>query len=403
VGELLAHVFCREHARVLSSVLARVGDFPIAEESVQDAFAAAVVDWGDAPPPNPRAWLLRVAANKAVDRLRRRSRFPEVDPEALAEAEARSVPGCDEEIPDDRLRLVFTCCHPALAPESQVELTLRTVAGLTTEEIARLFFTTPSAMAQRLVRTQRKIRDALIPYAVPDADMLPERLAAVLAVIYLVFTEGYSASTGDAIVRTDLCDEAIRLARLLAELLPEEPEVLALLSLVLLHDARRAARASEGDLVLLGDQDRSLWDRAQLAQALVLLDAALHRGAHGPYALQAAIAGLHARAVGPGDTDWPQISALYDLLLALEPTPTVELNRAIAHAMSLGPEAGLRALAPLRFKLDDNHLFHAARAELLAQLGRLTEAASAYRLALRHVRHPAERRFLAGRLAQCRR
>jgi RNA polymerase sigma-70 factor, ECF subfamily len=401
VGDALGALYRAEHARVLSSVLARVGDFPLAEESVQDAFAAAAGQWRDAPPPNPRAWLIRVAANKALDRLRRRARFPEVGADALARMEAQPMPRRDAEIEDERLRLIFTCCHPALAPDAQVALTLRTVAGLTTEEIARLFFAEPTTIAQRLVRTQRKIRDARIPYIVPEPAALAERLATALAVVYLVFTEGYAATSGDALVRPELCDEAIRLGRLIVELLPGEPAAPALLALMLLHDARRAARLDGGELVLLEAQDRSRWDRAQIVEGLALLDAALQAGATGPYALQAAIAGLHARAPAAADTDWRQILALYDMLLVVQPTPLVELNRAVALAMAVGAKAGLTALDALRFKLADNHLLHAARADLLLRLDRAEEAARAYRAALRHVAHPAEKRFLERRLAAC--
>jgi RNA polymerase sigma-70 factor (ECF subfamily) len=401
VGNALGTLYREEHARVLSCVLARVGDFPLAEDAVQDAFAAAAEQWGASPPPNPRAWLIRVASNKALDRLRRRTKFQEVEADALARMEVQPMPELDAEIADERLRLIFTCCHPALSPDAQVALTLRTVAGLTTEEIARLFFTEPKAMAQRLVRTQRKIRDARIPYVVPRPETLTERLAAALAVVYLVFTEGYAATSGDSPVRTELCDEAIRLGRLIGGLLPEEPEASALLALMLLHDARRAARFADGELVLLEQQDRARWDRARIAEALTILDAALRAGANGPYALQAAIAGLHARALHAADTDWRQILALYDMLLIVQPTAVVELNRAVAVAMAIGAEAGLKSLDALRFKLDDNHLFHAARADLLLRLGREGEAARAYRAALRHVVHAAERRFLERRLADC--
>ena len=401
-GDALAALYRMEHARVLSSVLARIGDFPLAEESVQDAFVAAAAQWGEKRPANPRAWLIRVASNKALDRLRRRARFPEIGDDALILIAAHPAAMPDADIGDERLRLVFTCCHPALSPEAQVALTLRTVAGLTTEEIARLFFSEPAAMAQRLVRTQRKIRDARIPYVVPGPEAFAERLAAVLAVVYLVFTEGYAASRGDAPIRAELCDEAIRLGRLIAELMPGEPETLALHALMLLHDARRDARFADGDLVPLDEQDRTRWHRGQIADGLAILDRALHGGAGGPYALQAAIAGLHARAARAADTDWRQILALYDMLLAVQPTVVVELNRAIAFAMTKGAHDGLRALDVLRFRLADNHLFHAARADLLRRLDRCEEAARAYRTALRLVVQPAEKRFLERRLAECR-
>jgi RNA polymerase sigma-70 factor (ECF subfamily) len=386
----LAALYRDEHARVLASVLARVSDWALAEEAVQDAFVAAAEQWPEATPVNPRAWLIRVATNKAVDRLRRRARFPEVELADLEEA-----PAADHEIRDERLRLIFTCCHPAIAPEAQVALTLRAVAGLATDEIARLFVSEPAAMAQRLVRTQRKIRDARIPYAVPDRDKLGDRVAAVLAVIYLVFTEGYGP------VRGELCDEAIRLGRLFVELV-DEPEARALLALMLFHDARRAARVVDGELVLLDEQDRTRWDRAMIAEAHALLDGALAAGAHGPYALQAAIAALHARAASPGQTDWAQIVEIYELLAELQPTAIVELNRAVAVAMARGPGAGLDALDRLRFALDGDHLYHAARGDLYLRLGRRDDAARAFRVALARVVHPAEKRLLERRLALAR-
>jgi RNA polymerase sigma-70 factor, ECF subfamily len=397
---LLGDLYRAEHARVLSSVLARIADFPIAEESVQDAFAAAAEQWRDAPPANPRAWLVRVASNKAIDRLRRRTNFPEVDAAAIAEmasAETASDDGC---IPDERLRLLFTCCHPALSADAQVALTLRTVAGLRTDEVARLFFLEPAAIAQRLVRAQRKIRDARIPYVVPAPEILADRAATAFAVLYLAFTEGYAPSRGEGLVRAELCDESIRLARLAAELLPNEPEAKALLALMLLHDARREARFDAGELVVLEEQDRSRWNRSQIDEALALLDRALAAGAVGPYALQAAIAGLHARARDAGETDWKQILGLYEMLVEVQPTAVVELNHAVALAMARGANAGLAALDRLRFRLDGHHLFHAARADLLRRLGRTKEATRAYRAALKHVQHPAERRFVERRLAE---
>jgi RNA polymerase sigma-70 factor (ECF subfamily) len=399
---LLDALYREEHARVLSSVVARVRDFLIAEESVQEAFLAAAQQWRDGPPPNPRAWLVRVATNKGIDRLRRRARFSEVEPKELAELEAEPVPEVDTEIRDERLRLFFTCCHPAPSPDAQVALTLRTIAGLRTEEVARLFFTEPKAIAQRLVRAQRKIRDACIPFEVPTPERLPERLTAVLAVIYLLFTEGYAPTSGDAPVRGDLCDEAIRVGRLLVELLPTEAEPKSLLSLMLFHDARRAARFVDGELVLLEEQDRSRWDKSRIDEACEILDDALQDGANGPYAIQAAIAALHARADRAQETDWKQILALYDMLLGVQPGAVVELNRAIAVAMVSGAAKGLRAIDGLRFRLEGHHLFHAARADLLTRLGRAREAARAYRAALGLVVHPAERRFLERRLSACR-
>jgi RNA polymerase sigma-70 factor, ECF subfamily len=380
---------------VLAAVMARVRDFAIAEEAVQDAFAAAAEQWGEGTPAQPRAWLVRVALNKAVDRLRVDARLSDEPAEALEQIEAPAASQRDDELPDERLQLVFTCCHPALAPDAQVALTLRAITGLSTEQIAALFFTDPKAMAQRLVRAQRKIRDARIPYRVPSPERLPERLAAVLAVVYLLFTEGYFAGT----LRPALCDEALRLGRLLVELMPRESEVRALLALMLLHDARREARFFGGELVLLEEQDRSRWDAARVAEGLSTLDGALAAGAHGPYALQASIAALHVRASTAAQTDWPQILAIYELLRALQPTPMVELSRALALAMVQGPAAGLAALEPVRSALAGHHLLHAARAELLARLGRNEEAALAWRAALERVDRDVERRLLERRLA----
>ncbi len=394
----IADAFLRERARVLATVI-RVcnGDFELAEESVQEAFEAALARWPtEGMPDEPRAWLVSVARFKAIDHIRRRVKLREIvaaeEPTPLEAPEMQAVP-------DDRLRLIFTCCHPALAREAQVALTLRTLGGLTTEEIARAFVTSPATMAQRLVRAKAKIRDAKIPYIVPEASELAERLDAVMAVVYLIFNEGYAATAGDAWVRRDLCREAIRLGRLLVELVGGG-EPLGLVALMLLHDARRDARTDEhGDVVLLEDQDRTRWDRAQIAEALELVPAALRQGG-GPYALQAAIAALHAQAARAEDTDWPQIAALYDELYRRVPTPVVALNRAVAIAMARGPEDGLAQIEPLREPLAGYHLMHASRADLLRRLDRRAEAAAAYREALALAGSEPERRFLARRLAE---
>ncbi|HEU4612830.1 MAG TPA: RNA polymerase sigma factor [Kofleriaceae bacterium] len=394
----IADVFRAERARVLATVI-RVchGDFELAEEAVQDAFAAALARWPDEGiPDEPRGWLVAVARNKAIDTIRRRVKLREIvasQDVAPASHELESVA-----VADDRLRLIFTCCHPALAVEAQVALTLRTLGGLTTEEIARAFLTSPSTMAQRLVRAKTKIRDAKIPYEVPEAAQLAERTDAVMTVIYLIFNEGYAASAGDEWIRRDLCGEAIRLGRLLVEL-TGAAEAKGLLALMLLHDARRDARTdAQGDLVLLEDQDRSRWDRTQIAEALELVPVAL-RGGAGGYSLQAAIAALHARAERAADTDWPQIAALYAELYRRTPTPIVALNHAVAIAMWRGPAAGLELVDSLGDELGDYHLWHAARADLLRRVGDRDAAAQAYREALARVGSEPERRFLARRLA----
>jgi RNA polymerase sigma-70 factor (ECF subfamily) len=389
----ITDTFRRERARVLATTI-RVcnGDFELAEEVVQEAFAAALDRWPrERVPDEPRAWLISVARFKAIDTIRRNVKLREIvaaeDPLEPAALESRPVA-------DDRLRLIYTCCHPALAPEAQIALTLRTLGGLTTDEIARAFVTTPATMAQRLVRAKAKIRDAKIPYEVPEASQLPERTDAVMAVVYLIFNEGYAATAGDAWIRRDLCAEAIRLARLLVELV-DAGEPKGLLALMLLHDSRRDARTDDaGDLVLLEDQDRCKWDRAEIDEALALVPVALRDA--GPYALQAAIAALHAQP----PTDWPQICALYDELLARAPSPVVALNRAVAIAMVRGPEAGLALIDQLREPLAAYHLLHAARADLLRRLERRSEAAAAYREALALVGSEPERRFLTRRLAE---
>jgi RNA polymerase sigma-70 factor (ECF subfamily) len=396
-------VFRAERARVLATTI-RVtnGDFELAEEAVQDAFIAALEAWSVQMPAEPRGWLVLAARNKAIDTIRRRIKLRQIvateDPtEAAMTVDLVAVP-------DDRLRLIFTCCHPALASEAQIALTLRTLGGLTTEEIARAFLTAPATMAQRLVRAKTKIRDAKIPYEVPEASQLAERTDAVMTVIYLVFNEGYAATSGDDLVRRDLAREAIRLGRLLVELTAELPgpnaEARGLLALMLLHDSRRDTRTdAAGDLVLLEDQDRARWDRAQITEALELVPAAL-RGGPGRYALQAAIAALHASAVRAADTDWAQIAGLFEELMRRHPTPVVALNHGVAIAMAQGPTQGLLLIEELRLELSGYHLWHAARADLLRRLGRTVEAAAAYREALVHVGSAPERRFLERRLAE---
>lgn len=390
----LEEIYRRDYGRILASLIRVVGDFTLAEDSLQEAFAAAHVQWPERPPQNPVAWLMSTARNKAIDQIRRR---------ALAESrhhEIRVVSGPQEIGPEaaDTLRLMFTCCHPAIATEAQVALTLRTIAGLTTEEIARAFLVPVPTLAQRLVRAKTKIKLAGIPYEVPGDDELEARLSAVLAVIYLVFNEGYSASFGADLVRGELCGQAIRLARQLVELLPEQGEPRGLLALMLLTDARRATRTDDtGALVLLEDQDRSRWDRERIAEGVSLVQPALRDGRSGSYAVQAAIAALHAQAPSVQATDWRQIASLYHVLAQRRPSPVVELNRAVAIAMVDGPERGLDLLAAIQ--LPGYHLLPAARADLLRRLERKSEAAAAYREALTLVTNDAERRFLEQRLA----
>jgi RNA polymerase sigma-70 factor (ECF subfamily) len=398
VTSRLELVYRDERGRALATLIRLLGDFDLAEEALAEAFAIACESWPAAGTPgNPLSWIISTARHRALDRLRHRR--VEADKEEEIAHHLAETDG--EEAPEDRLRLIFTCCHPALAEEAQVALTLRTLGGLTTEEIARAFFTPVATMAQRLVRAKAKIRAAQIPYRVPDDGELPDRLETVMAVVYLIFNEGYLASFGEALVRSDLCAEAIRLARLLVELLPAQSEPRALLALMLLHDARRATRVDEqGDLVLLEDQDRSRWDRAQIAEGAALVETALRAGPPGPHALQAAIAALHAQAPAAAQTDWPQIAALYHLLHRLAPAPIVELNLAVAVAMADGAERGLELLDRLaeRGDLDRHHLFHASRAELLARLGRREQAHGAFRRAAELATNVAERRHLQRRI-----
>ncbi|WP_442969259.1 RNA polymerase sigma factor [Pseudomonas sp. Q1-7] len=397
-------IYRSDSRRVLATLIRLLGDFDLAEEALHDAFIAAVQQWPrDGIPANPRAWLVSAGRFKAIDSLRRRARFDTSKHHLVEELEeAASAFEEGEDVEDDRLRLIFTCCHPALPADAQVPLTLREVCDLKTEEIARAFLSSPSTIAQRIVRAKAKIRDAQIPYQVPALAELPERLDNVLRVIYLVFNEGYSASAGDSLIRTDLSAEAIRLARLLLELLPD-PEVMGLLALMLLHDSRRAARATkDGELILLDDQDRSLWDRAQIAEGLALVSQALASRRVGVYLLQAAIAAVHAQAPDSARTDWGQIVGLYDVLQRLLQSPVVALNRAVAIAMRDGPEAGLVEVDALLQggELRDYHLAHAARADFCRRLGRKAEAVEAYREALARVRQEPERRFIEKRLRE---
>jgi RNA polymerase sigma-70 factor (ECF subfamily) len=406
VREMVGTIYRCESRRVLATLIRLLGDFDLAEEALHDAFTAAVERWPrDGMPANPRAWLVSAGRFKAIDAIRRRARFDAslaVLVERLAGNTADPAGWDDEGVVDDRLRLIFTCCHPALPANAQVALTLREVCGLTTEEIAHAFLTSPPTVAQRIVRAKAKIRDARIPYQVPSRADLPERLDTVLSVVYLVFNEGYSASSGASLTRKDLSGEAIRLGRLLVELLPE-PEVVGLLALMLLHDSRRAARTSPaGELVLLDDQDRSLWNREQIAEGAGLVERALSSQRFGPYTLQAAISAVHAGARTAAATDWAQIVGLYDVLVRVEPSPVVELNRAAAVAMRDGPAAGLALIEPIlaRGDLADYHLAHSARADLYRRMGKAAEARASYERALQLARQEPERRFLARRLSE---
>jgi RNA polymerase sigma-70 factor (ECF subfamily) len=395
-------VYREESRRILATLIRLLGDFDLAEEALHEAFFIAVERWQrDGVPANPRAWLVSTGRFKAIDALRRRARFAASRPLLVAQLEAlEQADWSEEDVEDDRLRLIFTCCHPALASDAQVPLTLREVCDLTTEEIARAFLSAPATIAQRIVRAKAKIRDAKIPYQVPSLAELPERLDNVLRVIYLVFNEGYSASVGEALIREDLTREAIRLGRLLMELLPE-PEVMGLLALMLLHESRRPARTSaSGELIVLDEQDRSLWDADLITEGCALIERALILGRFGPYCLQAAIAAVHAEASTAEQTDWPQIVGLYDVLLRAVPSPVVELNRAAALARRDGPLAGLTLVERIlaRGDLQDYHLAHSARAEFCRQLGRFDEARAAWERALELTQQAPERRFIEGRL-----
>ena len=406
IRERTETLYRAESRRVFATLIRLLGDFDLAEEALHDAFRAALEQWPrEGMPQNPRAWLVSAGRFKAIDGIRRRARFDSVEDVAEqveAVADETAAPWDAESIEDDRLRLVFTCCHPALAPDAQIALTLREVCGLTTEEIAHAFLSAAPTLAQRIVRAKAKIRDARIPYQVPAPEELPERLESVLRVIYLVFNEGYSASSGDSLTRLDLSGEAIRLGRLLIELLPE-PEAIGLLALMLLHESRRTARASpSGELILLADQDRSRWNGEQIAEGSALVERALASRRAGPYAIQAAIAAVHANAPSAEATDWSEIVGLYDVLLRVDPSPVIELNRAVAVAMRDGPSAGLALIDAIlaRGDLQDYRLAHAAQADMYRRLDRTEQARDAYARALALTRQEPERRFLERRLAE---
>ena len=405
VREIAESIYRAESRRVFATLIRLLGDFDIAEEALHDAFRAALEQWPrDGVPDNPRAWLVSAGRFKAIDAIRRGARFDSIEDHAehVENIVDESTPSNDESIEDDRLRLVFTCCHPALSSDAQVALTLREVCGLTTEEIAQAFLSGAPTLAQRIVRAKAKIRDARIPYEVPAPEELPQRLDSVLRVIYLVFNEGYLASSGSSLTRVDLSGEAIRLGRLLVDLLPE-PEAMGLLALMLLHESRRAARtAPDGEIVLLNDQDRGLWNRDQIDEGLSLVERALSSRRFGPYSLQAAIAAVHAQAADAEATDWHEIVGLYDALQRIEPSPIVELNHAVAVAMRDGPAAGVALIEAIlaRGDLNDYHLAHAAHADLCRRLGKAAEARASYQRALALSRQEQERRFLERRLAE---
>jgi RNA polymerase sigma-70 factor (ECF subfamily) len=406
VREKVDEIYRLESRRVLATLIRLLGDFDLAEEALHEAFTTALEQWArEGLPKNPRTWLVSVGRFKAIDNIRRRARFDS----SLAQLAHEFGPGTenpfemdDEDIDDERLRLIFTCCHPAISPDAQIALTLRTVCGFTTEEIAHAFLTPPPTIAQRIVRAKSKIRDAHIPYEVPSHADLPDRLDTVLHVIYLVFNEGYSASSGETLTRHDLSSEAIRLGRLLVELLPE-PEAIGLLALMLLQESRRAARTSPtGELILLNEQDRTLWDRAQINEGLRLIQQALASRRFGPYTLQAAIAAVHARASTADATDWNQIVALYDILIQADPSPIIELNRAVAVAMRDGPEAGLAIIEAIlaRGDLNDYHFIHSAHADFCRRLGKVEQARASYQRALELSQQKSERGFLERRLSE---